>query len=40
MLNNSFLLLKNLNYLMFAVTMISSFKRVFPRNTHVLEQNG
>jgi hypothetical protein len=22
---------------MFAVTMISSFKRVFPRNTHVLE---
>ena len=32
--------LKNLNRLMFTITMIPSFKVIFPRNTHILKQNG
>lgn len=40
MLNNRFFILKNLNRLMFTITMIPSFKVIFPRNTHILKQNG
>jgi hypothetical protein len=32
--------LKNLNWLMFTITMILSFRMIFPRNTHILKQNG
>jgi hypothetical protein len=32
--------LKNLNWLMFTITMIPSFRMIFPRNTHILKQNG
>ena len=40
MLKTDFSHLKNLNWLMFTITMIPSFRMIFPRNTHILKQNG
>ena len=37
MLNNRFFTLKKLNWLMFTITMILSFRMIFPRNTHIFK---